>query len=68
MTSTFPARGLGSGLHTLSTKWGWAVGLGANVLVGGTNKGFALQPISIQGFNGINIAAGVAEMELHPVS
>jgi uncharacterized protein DUF992 len=43
---------------------GWAVGLGANVLVGGTNKGFALQPLSVSGSNGINLAAGVAEVEL----
>ena len=43
---------------------GWAVGLGANVLVGGSNKGFALQPISVSASNGINLAAGVAEVEL----
>jgi hypothetical protein len=52
----------------LTAQIGWGGGLGANVLFGGSNSGFALQPISIQGFNGINIAAGVAEMELHPVS
>jgi len=50
----------------LTAQIGWGGGLGANVLFGGTNNGFALQPISIQGFNGINIAAGIAEMELHP--
>ena len=44
----------------------WAAGLGANVLVGGSKKGFALQPLSVQGFNGINLAAGVAEVELKP--
>ncbi|HTR57953.1 MAG TPA: DUF992 domain-containing protein [Casimicrobiaceae bacterium] len=43
---------------------GFAAGLGANVLFGGTNNGFALQPLSVQGFNGINLAAGVAEVEL----
>jgi hypothetical protein len=47
---------------------GFAGGLGANVLLGGTNNGFALQPVSIQGFNGINLAAGIAEVELHPVA
>jgi len=47
---------------------GWGGGLGANVLFGGSKDGVALQPISIQGFNGINLAAGVAEMELHRVS
>ena len=42
----------------------WAAGLGANVLLGGTKKGFALQPLSVQGYNGINVAAGVTEVEL----
>src|SRR5215471_15226626 len=52
----------------LTAQIGWGGGLGANVLFGGSDNGFALQPISIQGFNGINLAAGVAEMELHPAS
>jgi hypothetical protein len=47
---------------------GWAVGLGANVLLGGSNNGFALQPLSVQGFNGINLAAGLAEVELKPAN
>jgi hypothetical protein len=45
---------------------GWAVGLGSNVLVGGSKKGVALQPISIEGFSGANVAAGVVEVELKP--
>jgi hypothetical protein len=52
----------------LTAQVGWGGGLGANVLFGGTKDGFALQPISIQGFNGMNLAAGVAELELHRVS
>jgi hypothetical protein len=52
----------------LTAQAGFAGGLGANVLFGGTNRGFALQPLSVQGFNGINLAAGIAEVELHPVS
>ena len=51
----------------LTAQIGWGGGLGANVLFGGSNNGFALQPISIQGFNGINLAAGIAQMELRPV-
>ena len=42
----------------------WAVGAGANVLLGGSKKGFALQPISVEGVAGANVAAGVAEVEL----
>jgi sporulation protein YlmC with PRC-barrel domain len=42
----------------------WAVGMGANVLVGGSKKGVALQPIAIEGLTGANVAAGVTEVEL----
>jgi hypothetical protein len=42
-----------------------AAGLGANVLVGGSNRAVALQPISVQGQTGLNIAAGVGALELH---
>jgi hypothetical protein len=40
------------------------VGLGANVLVGGFNNSFALQPISVQAQTGADISAGIAELEL----
>jgi hypothetical protein len=39
-------------------------GLGANVLVGGSGDAFALQPISVEGEIGINIAAGVTQLTL----
>ncbi|MCC7346680.1 MAG: DUF992 domain-containing protein [Variibacter sp.] len=41
-----------------------AVGLGANVLVGGSNRTIALQPLSFQGQSGLNVAAGVTELQL----
>ena len=40
------------------------VGAGANVLVGGFNHSIALQPVSIEGQNGLNVAAGVAALSL----
>jgi hypothetical protein len=40
------------------------VGVGANVLVGGSGNSIALQPISIEGTTGLNVAAGIAEMTL----
>jgi hypothetical protein len=40
------------------------VGLGANVLVGGSNKQFALQPLSLQAQTGVNLAIGVTELDL----
>lgn len=44
-----------------------AVGLGANVLVGGSNGSVALQPLSVQGQIGFDVAAGVTELTLHSV-
>jgi hypothetical protein len=41
-----------------------AVGLGANVLVGGSHRSVALQPLSVQGQVGLNIAAGVSRLYL----
>jgi hypothetical protein len=43
-----------------------AVGLGANVLVGGSNRTVALQPVSIQGQIGLNLALGVASLSIRP--
>ena len=40
------------------------IGLGANVLVGGNDRSVALQPLSVQGQVGINVAAGIAEISL----
>src|SRR5262249_33912538 len=41
------------------------VGVGANALVGGSNNTFALQPVSLQGQTGLNVAAGVAQFDLY---
>ena len=43
-----------------------AAGLGANVLIGGSNRSVALQPLSVQGQVGLNVALGVAELRLRP--
>lgn len=40
------------------------VGLGTNVLVGGTGRAFSLQPISVEGQTGLNIAGGVTTVTL----
>ena len=40
------------------------VGAGANVLVGGSNRSIALQPVSIEGNTGLNVAAGIGAMSL----
>ena len=42
------------------------VGAGGNVLVGGSNNSISLQPLSLQGQVGVNIAAGLESLELRP--
>jgi Protein of unknown function (DUF992) len=42
------------------------VGVGGNVLIGGSNNSIALQPLSVQGQVGVNIAAGLESLELRP--
>ena len=46
---------------------GASVGVGgnANVLVGGFNRSIALQPVSVEGDKGLNVAAGIAAVTLH---
>jgi hypothetical protein len=41
-------------------------GAGANVLVGGNNRTITLQPLSVQGQTGLNLAVGVAGLSLNP--
>jgi len=40
------------------------VGVGANVLVGGSNKQITLQPVSVEGSVGLNVAAGIGAIDL----
>jgi len=41
-----------------------AVGAGANLLVGGSQHAFTLQPLSVQAQTGVNIAIGVSQFQL----
>ena len=65
--SRTPARGALAGDYggvTASATVG--VGLGANVLVGGSNNTISLQPLSVQAQTGLALAAGVASLSLRP--
>ena len=42
------------------------VGVGGNVLVGGSENSIALQPLSVQGQVGVSVAAGLESLELRP--
>jgi len=40
------------------------VGVGANVLIGGFDRSITLQPVSIEGSTGLNVAAGIGAINL----
>jgi hypothetical protein len=44
------------------------IGLGANALIGGSDKQIGLQPLSIEGKTGLNLAVGLAAMTLEAVA
>jgi len=44
------------------------IGGGANVLIGGTGRSFVLQPLSLEGQVGINVAGGVTTLTLKDVN
>ncbi len=67
----FSLTGSGSTPGALQGKYGGVsagaslgVGLGANVLVGGLERSFALQPLSVEATRGFNLALGVASLQL----
>jgi uncharacterized protein DUF992 len=43
---------------------GVGVGVGANVLVGGSNRSIALQPVSLEGSVALNVVAGLSQLKL----
>jgi hypothetical protein len=42
------------------------VGVGANALIGGSGNTVALQPLSLEGSTGLNVAAGIGAITLTP--
>jgi len=44
------------------------VGVGANALIGGSGHSISLQTLSIEGNEGVNVAAGIAAISLRPAS
>jgi hypothetical protein len=63
-TSNLPPRSLVGGYAGISAEATVGVGVGANALIGGSSKSIVLQPLSVQSQQGLNIAAGVASLEL----
>ena len=42
------------------------LGVGANLLVGGSANAYSLQPLSVQGQTGLSAVAGIVDVELRP--
>jgi len=63
-TDAFAPGGLAGDYVGASAQVTAAIGGGANILVGGSQETFALQPLSVQAQTGLNIALGVAEFQL----
>jgi hypothetical protein len=43
------------------------LGVGTNVLIGGSGRTIALQPVSVEGSVALNVAVGVAALKLRPL-
>jgi hypothetical protein len=66
-TANIPSGALAGDFVGASGDASLGAGVGANVLVGGTRKSISLQPLSVEGQVGVNLALGVAKMTLAPV-
>jgi hypothetical protein len=66
-TSGFPHGALAGSYVGGSGSASVGVGAGANALVGGSQRSFALQPLSVSGNVGVNLALGVAGLTLRSV-
>ncbi|MDK1375339.1 MULTISPECIES: DUF992 domain-containing protein [unclassified Sinorhizobium] len=60
------AHALAGEYYGLGADASFAVGGGAKVIAGGTNKAFMLQPVNVQVQEGLNIAVGVDQLILAP--
>ncbi len=65
-TSGLPAGALAGTYGGVGANASVGPGAGANILVGGTGRAFSLQPISVEGQEGINFAGGVTTVTLNP--
>jgi Protein of unknown function (DUF992) len=66
-TGGIPAGALAGEYVGASGDLGIGIGAGANVLIGGSARTFALQPISLEGSIAVNVALGVSGLKLRPV-
>ena len=67
-TEQLPGEALGGTFAGASGDVSAGIGGGANLLVGGNKKSVTLQPLSVKGQTGVNLALGVAGLKLVPVA
>jgi hypothetical protein len=65
-TVGIPAGSLAGEYVGASGDIGLGVGVGANVLVGGSGRSIALQPVSLEGSVAVNVALGLSGLQLRP--
>ena len=65
-TTGIPAGALAGEYVGASGDIGLGVGVGANVLIGGSGRTVALQPISLEGSVAVDVALGVSGLKLRP--
>lgn len=65
-TAGIPAGALAGEYVGASGDIGIGLGAGANVLLGGSARTIALQPVSIEGSIAVNVALGVSGLKLRP--
>ena len=63
-TVALPPGSLGGSYGGATASATLGVGVGANVLVGGSSDTISLQPVSIEGGTGLNVAGGFASISL----
>jgi hypothetical protein len=67
-TVGIPAGALAGEYVGASGDVGFGLGVGANVLVGGSARTVALQPVSVEGSVAVNVALGVSGLKLRPAT
>ena len=65
-TAGIPVGALAGEYVGASGDLGLGLGAGANVLIGGSARTFALQPVSLEGSVAVDVALGVSALKLRP--
>ena len=63
-TAAVPSGALAGDYGGVSAEATVGLGVGANALIGGSSNSIALQPVSVQAQQGLNVAVGVAALSL----